>query len=89
MVRRSQVIGSAPALAARERAKQAASEAILAEGLRARGTPIGHARLLARVTIACYDEAMTRWLAADRPHQTTLTTELAAVFAELDAPHST
>lgn len=82
--RRGQVIASAPALAARERAKQAAAEAVLIEGLRQRGVATPHSRLLARVTIACYDEATTRWLVSDEPHST-LQHQLDAVFAELAA----
>jgi len=75
---------SAPALAARERAKHAAWEAVLAEGLRERGVAAGEARLLGRIAVACYDEALTRWLAQDGP-QRTLGAELDAAFAELGA----
>lgn len=82
--RRGEVIASSPALAARERAKHAAWEAVLAEGLRERGAAEGDARLLGRVTVACYDEAMTRWLAAGGP-QRTLRAELDATFARLGA----
>ena len=82
--RRGEVIASAPALAARERAKHADWEAVLAEGLRDRGVAAGEARLLGRVAVACYDEAMTRWLAQDGP-DCTLGAELDAAFAELGA----
>ncbi len=82
--RRAEVIASAPALAARERAKHAAWESVLAEALRERGVATGEARLLGRVTVACYDEATTRWLEQDGSHRT-LCAELDAAFAELDA----
>ena len=82
--RHGEVIASAPALAARERAKHAAWEADLAEGLCARGVAVGEARLLGRITVACYDEALTRWLAQDEPHRT-LGAELDDAFAELRA----
>ncbi|HYM58762.1 MAG TPA: TetR/AcrR family transcriptional regulator [Solirubrobacteraceae bacterium] len=82
--RRAEVIASAPALAARERAKHAAWEEVLAEGLRERGVAAGEARLLGRIAVACYDEALTRWLAQDGP-QRTLGAELDAAFAELGA----
>jgi AcrR family transcriptional regulator len=82
--RRGEVIASAPALAARERAKHAAWEAVLAAGLLARGVAAGEARLLGRIVVACYDEAMTRWLAVDGPHRT-LSAELDAAFEDLGA----
>ena len=69
-------------LAARERAKHAAWEAVLAEALCERGVAAGQARLLGRIAVACYDEALTRWLAQDGP-QRTLGAELDAAFAEL------
>lgn len=82
--RRSEVIASAPALAARERAKHAAWESVLAEALLERGVAAGRARLLGRITVACYDEATARWLEQDKP-QRTLCAELDAAFAELSA----
>lgn len=82
--RRGEVIASAPALAARERAKHADWEAVLAQGPCKRGVAAGEARLLGRIAVACYDEALTRWLAQDGPHRT-LEAELDAVFAELGA----
>jgi AcrR family transcriptional regulator len=82
--RHGEVVASAPALAARERAKHAAWEADLAEGLCARGVAPGEARLLGRITVACFDEALTRWLAQDEPDRT-LGAELDAAFAELGA----
>ncbi len=63
VARRAQVIAGSPALTARERAKHAAWEAVLAEGLARRGVAPAEAALLGRVTVACFDEAMTRWLA--------------------------
>lgn len=80
--RRSAVIGSAPALAARERAKHAAWEVLLAGALRQRGVPEPEARLLGRLAVSCYDEAMTRWLAPRGPRRS-LIEELDAVFEEL------
>jgi AcrR family transcriptional regulator len=80
--RRGEVIASAPALTARERAKHAAWEAVLAEALTERGVDPDPSRLLGRVAVACYDEALTRWLARDSP-QRPLTAELDAAFAEL------
>ena len=81
--RRSEVIASAPALAARERAKHAAWEAVIAEALVGRGSPAAEARLLGRITVACYDEATTRWLADDTPHRS-LVAEVEAAFTELE-----
>lgn len=60
--RRAAVIAGTPALLARERAKHAAWEAVLANALAERGVSSNQARLLGRVTVACYDEAMARWL---------------------------
>ncbi len=82
VLRRAAVIAGAPALAARERAKHAAWEATIAEALAGRGVAEGEARLLGRITVACYDEAMTRWLAAGGPART-LAAELDAAFAQL------
>lgn len=52
---------------ARERGKRVAWEATIAEALVDRGVAAAEARLLARITVACYDEAMARWLARDGP----------------------
>lgn len=81
--RRAAVMADAPPLAARERAKHAAWGAVLADALVERGVPASEARLLAGVTVACYDEAMTRWLTA-AASATTLTAEIERTFAELD-----
>ena len=80
--RRGEVIARAPALAARERAKHAAWERVLAEGLAERGVPAGEARLLGRVVVACFDEAMERWLGSGRGRRR-LGTELSRAFDEL------
>lgn len=80
--RRSEVITGAPALAARERAKHAAWERVLAEGLVERGVPTNQARLLGRIVVACFDEAMARWLVGARPRRR-LGAELTATFTEL------
>lgn len=82
--RRGEVIAAAPALAARERAKHAAWERVLADGLRERAVPETEARLLGRLAVACFDEAVTRWLAPESPRRT-LAAELAATFDELRA----
>jgi hypothetical protein len=82
--RRGEVIASAPALTARERAKHAAWEEVLAAGLRERGVAAGDARLLGRIAVACYDEALTRWLAQDGWRRT-LEAEIDATFAQAAA----
>lgn len=82
--RRSDVIAGAPALTARERIKHAAWEAVIAEGLHERGVPTTEARLLGRITVACFGEAMTRWLAQDGLPRS-LGSELDATFVELAA----
>lgn len=81
--RRAAVVAGAPPLVARERAKHAAWELILAEALVERGVAPSQAHLLARVCVACYDEAMLRWLSAHGP-EASLTAELDQTFAELD-----
>ena len=82
--RRGQVIASAPALVARERAKHAAWESVIAEALGDRGVAADEARLLGRIVVACYDEALTRWLDPEEPRRT-LGAELDAAFGELGA----
>lgn len=82
--RRADVITSAPALVARERDKHAAWAVVLAQGLHERGVAPGEAALLGRIAVACYDEALTRWLAQDGPRRT-LASELDATFAQLAA----
>jgi AcrR family transcriptional regulator len=82
--RRGEVIANAPALSARERAKHAAWEEVLAKGLRERGAAADEARLLGRIAVACYDEALTRWL-AQAGSRRTLAAELDATFAQAAA----
>jgi len=84
VARRAQVIAGSPALTARERAKHAAWEVVLAQGLSQRGVTPAEAALLGRIAVACYQEALTRWLAHDQPHQT-LQIELELVFRQLAA----
>lgn len=84
VARRAQVIASSPALTARERAKRAAWEAVLAEGLAGRGVAPAEAALLGRVTVACFDEAMTRWLAHGQAGRS-LAAELDETFGQLAA----
>lgn len=81
--RRAAVVASAPPLVARERAKHAAWEVVLVEALEDRGTSTREGRLLARVAVACFDEAMARWLAAT-DGGSTLPAEIDQTFAELD-----
>lgn len=81
--RRGEVIAGSPALSGRERAKHAAWEQVLAEGLAERGVATSEARLLGRVVVACFDEAMARWLVGARPRRR-LAAELARTFTELD-----
>ncbi len=86
------VIRATPALQARERAKHAGFESVVADGLAARGVARPAARLLARVGVGCYDEAVERWLAdedADAPglagHLRRALTELRDLLAEAEA----
>lgn len=82
---RRAVIASSTALRARERAKHAAYEQVLLDGLTVRGTDRSQARLLARVTVACTDEAITRWLSDDDPTRPGLEGRMRETFAELAA----
>lgn len=79
---REEVVRASPALQARERAKQAGFEDVLAEGLVARGVPEPRARLLARVGVACWGEAMQRWLADRDPRRPGLSARVKRTFAE-------
>lgn len=54
---------------------------MVADGLRERGVPTERASLLSRTVVACFDEALARWLAPDRPPHT-LAAELAATLDE-------
>lgn len=84
VARRASVIAGASALLARERAKHAAWEAVLTEALTERGVGAQTARLLGRITVACYDEATTRWL-ADADQEATLSSALDDGFDEISA----
>lgn len=84
MARRARIIAVSPALTARERAKKAAWEVVLAKGMSRRGVPPAQAALLGRIGVACYDEALSRWLGRDPPHRT-LALELEATFTQLAA----
>lgn len=64
---RATVIAATPALQQRDRAKQARFEALVADGLVARGTAPAAARLGARLAVACFDEALAEWIAKGRP----------------------
>ena len=79
---RRAVIEGAPALWARERAKHAAHERVLRDGLVARGHAPAGAALLARVAVACTDEGVSRWLADDDPERPGLAERVRAAFAE-------
>jgi len=82
--RRALIIATTPALLARERVKHAAWEAVLADALQERGVPTIQARLLGRITVACYDEATTRWLDTTDPSPT-LTTALEHTFDDAES----
>lgn len=88
VAQRASVIAGAPALVARERAKQAAWEEILAGTLAERGVVTATARLLGRITVACYDEATARWL-ADGHQAASLSAALDETFDEVTANFST
>ena len=80
--RRARVIASSDALSAREQAKHVAWASVLSDALAERGVGADDAALLGRITVACYDEALDRWLAEKSPTRT-LGSELDAVFARL------
>lgn len=80
--RRAEVIADSPALAARQQSKHAAWAVVLADGLAGRGVGTGEATLLGRVAVACFDEAMTRWL-AQKGAGSTFVAELDATFNQL------
>ena len=77
------VIRASPALQARERAKHAGFEAAIGQGLGARGVGSRQARLLAGVGVACYDDAIDRWLADEDPHRPGVSRRLRESFWEL------
>jgi AcrR family transcriptional regulator len=80
---RRALIDAAAPLQARERAKHAAYEAELAAELVRRGVDGAPARLLARVAVGCFDEAVTRWLADGDPARPGLEGRLRGTLAEL------
>lgn len=82
--RRAAVVGAVPQLLARERAKHAAWEEVLTQSLTERGVSPSTSRLFARLAVACYDEAMARWL-AHPPATRTLSAVLDEVFDEVVA----
>jgi hypothetical protein len=69
-------------LRARERAKHSAYERVLLDGLSARGLDL-QARLLARIAVACADEAIGRWFCDDNPTKPGLALKIRETFAEL------
>lgn len=79
---RAAVIAASPALRARERAKHAAHEGVLVDGLTARGVDEPTARLVARAAVAGLDEAIHRWLSEPHPTRSLLETAR-RTFAEL------
>ena len=81
--RRHAVIGRSPALAARERANHRDYEDVLAEGLLARRDDRPRARLLARMGVACFDEAVNRWFGDDDPAAPGLAGRIRQVFVDV------
>ncbi|MGL4178372.1 MAG: TetR family transcriptional regulator [Dermatophilaceae bacterium] len=77
--RRRSIIEASPALQARDRLKHAAHEREIADGLQLRGVPAHRSRLLARLAVSCFDEAVVRWLADETAP---LDTVVDATFAE-------
>lgn len=80
---RQAVIDASPALKARSRAKQQRHEALLAEALSRRGVDQPGARLLSRVVVACFDEAVRRWFDDDDPVHPGLAARVRETHAEL------
>ncbi len=80
---RRAVIAASAALQARERAKHAAHERVLADGLVTRGASPQAARLLARVAVACAVEAAELWLEDGRPDRPGLERRMRDTFTEL------
>lgn len=78
--RRRAVIDASAPLQARERAKHSAYEQVLFAGLVARGLDRPSARLLSRVSVTCFDEAVTRWLDDDDPQRPGLTERVREAF---------
>ena len=82
---RQKVIDASPRLVARERAKLAGYERVLADGLVARGADPAVARLLGRAAMACAQESLVRWFADADPQRPGLAERGRAAFAELAA----
>jgi len=82
--RQALIVASAP-LAARERAKHSAYEQVLHQGLVDRGVGDHAARLLSRVGVACFHEAVGRWLADPDPRRPGLPRTVRRAFSDLAA----
>lgn len=82
---REALIRASPALRAREHSKHAGYERVLTAGLTERGLREPQARLLARVAVGCFDEALERWLGDRNPRRPGLRARLRGVYAELPA----
>ncbi len=80
---REKIIRGSPALRAREHSKHAGYERVLAEGLADRGLGGPQARLLARIAVACFDEAVERWLGDRNPRRPGLSARLRQAYSEL------
>ena len=72
---RLQVIERTPSLRARARLKLAGHEEVVARSLRARGSGELHARVVARVQVAAFDEAVRHWLLDESDRSLTATVE--------------
>lgn len=80
---RQAVIDASPALTARNRAKQQRLEELLTEALSRRGVDHPRARLVSRVAVACFDEAVHRWFDDDDPVRPGLAARVRETHAEL------
>jgi AcrR family transcriptional regulator len=81
--RRRQVIDASAALTSRERSKYSAYEQVLLEGLVGRGLDRPAARLLSRVSVACFLEAVVRWLDDDDAHRPGLAGQVRQSFGDV------
>lgn len=80
---REEIIRASPALRAREHSKLAGFERVLTKGIADRGSGVPQARLLARIAVACFDEAVERWLGDRNPRRPGLTARLRQAYSEL------
>lgn len=80
---REEIIRASPALRAREHSKHAGYEQVLTKGLANRGHAVPQARLLARIAVACFDEAVERWLDDRNPRRPGLNARLRQAYSEL------